>query len=149
MTFQQEPVSDTLIQEVFPLLEMHYKEISHYPDIEFAPDLEAYKAVAASGNLRVFTAREEGVIVGYSVFFLRHNMHYQKSYQAVQDIIYIDPKKRGFGMKFIGWCDEQLKAEGVQVVYQHVKAKHDFGPMLKRMNYELIDLIYGRRLDHG
>jgi hypothetical protein len=51
------------------------------------------------------------------------------------------------GGRFIKWCDEQLRAEGVAVVYHHIKAAHNFGPMLERFGYELVDLIYSRRLN--
>ena len=53
----------------------------------------------------------------------------------------------GAGERFIRYCDEQLRAQGVQAVYHHVKAKQSFGPTLTRQGYELVDLIYAKRLD--
>ncbi len=86
--------------------------------------------------------------MGYQVFFLKANAHYKSSLQAVQDILFLDERiRKGFtGYRFIRYCDEKLKDEGVQVVYQHVKSKHDFGRVLERLGYELQDLIYSRRL---
>lgn len=148
MKFQRELFTEDFLREVTPLSEKHYKEIAHYQDIELAPDLEAYMRCEQAGGLRVYTAREDdGKLIGYEIFFVRHNLHYKNSLQAAQDVLFIDPEKRGFGMDFIDWCDQQLKAEGVQVVTQHIKAKHNFGRMLERLNYELVDLIYSRRLD--
>jgi len=90
-----------------------------------------------------------GALVGYALFFVRSNPHYKSSVQAVQDVIYVDPSMRGgTGYRFIAWCDAQLAAEGVQAVYHHVKAAHDFGRLLERQGYELVDLIYAKRLDH-
>lgn len=87
-------------------------------------------------------------LVGYALFFVRSNPHYKSSVQAVQDVIYLAPGVRGgTGYKFIAWCDAQLAAEGVQAVYQHVKAAHDFGRLLERQGYELVDFIYAKRLD--
>lgn len=146
-SFQRERSQD-IFHEVMPLLELHYKEISHYHDIPLDPDFEKYEAMENAGAVRTFTARdEEKNIIGYAVFFVRHNLHYKTSFQAYQDILFIHPERRGFGFKFIKWCDEQLKDEGVQVVYHHVKTAHNFGPVLERMGYECIDLIYGKRLD--
>ncbi len=51
------------------------------------------------------------------------------------------------GARFIQWCDEQLTAEAVQVVYQHVKLAYDFGSLLTRLGYEPIETVWGRRLD--
>ena len=146
MIFQREYLKDCL-DEARPLLFEHWKEISHYPDIPLDPDEERYYNFEKGGVLRVYTARDEGKIFGYAVFIVNTNAHYKTSLQAMQDIIFIHPERRGMGGRFILWCDEQLKAEGVQIVFHHIKAKHNFGAMLERFGYELIDLIYGKRLD--
>ena len=141
---------NTIIKEGAQLLDKHYKEVSHFLDIPLNPNHEKYLHIEANGNLKVFIARDENEnLLGYAVFFLNHNLHYMGSFQAVQDIIFIDPEKRGFGRTFIKYCDEELKKLGVQVVYHHVKNKKElnFSPMLERDGYELIDLIYGKRLD--
>lgn len=149
--FAVEPLTAALWDEAWPLLVEHWREIAHYPDIPLSPDQATYTASAAAGIVRVFTARTpSGALVGYALFFVRPNPHYAESLQAAQDVIYLHPSMRGFnGIKFLRYCDEQLQAEGVQVVYQHVKVRagQDFGPILERMGYERIDAIYGRRLD--
>lgn len=145
--FQREKTQD-IFDELKPLLEKHWAEIAHYQDIPLDPDYEQYKKVEDMGAIRTYTARDENrELLGYAVYFVRHNIHYKMSLQASQDILYIDPSKRGFGTKFILWCDIQLKSEGVQAVYHHVKAKHNFGILLERLGYQLVDLIYAKRLD--
>ena len=137
-----------VFDEMMPLFDKHYKEIAHYQDIPLDPIKDEYMAREKAGAVRAFIARDEyGAIVGYAVFFVCRNLHYRSSLQALQDVLFIDPAKRGFGMKFIAWCDEQLKAEGIQVSYHHVKKEHNFGPLLERLGYDLVDLIYARRLD--
>lgn len=147
-TFQREKF-DQCIAEAMPLLVEHYDEIAHYPDIELDPAMEEYRALEAIGNLRIFTARQDGNLIGYAVFFVRRNLHYRKSVQASQDILFVRKVNRAatIGWRLIEFCDEQLKSEGVQAVYQHVKRAHNFGPLLEKMGYELVDLIYARRLD--
>lgn len=150
VTFKRETANSELFHELMPLLEKHYHEIAHYKDIPLDPDFEQYEKLEQIGALRAFIARDElGAMVGYAVYFIRHNIHYRSSLQALQDILFIDPERRGFGAKFILWCDQQLKAEGVQITYHHVKAAHNFGAMLERLGYRLVDLIYTRRLDEG
>lgn len=147
ITFQKELLKDCM-EEMKPLFTEHWKEIAAYDDIPLDPDEERYYNIEREGVLRVYTARAESKeLIGYAVFFVNTNAHYKTSLQASQDIIFIHPKHRGIGGRFILWCDEQLKAEGVQVVFHHLKAKHNFGPMLERFGYELVDLIYGKRLD--
>lgn len=149
MKFQREK-AQTFIPEAKDLFLIHWNEVAHYKDIPLDIDVEMYNKMEDFGVLRIYSARdEENKVIGYSFYILKNNAHYKKSFQASQDIIFIHPKKRGFGKEFINWCDGELRKEGVQVVYHHVKAKKElnFGPLLEKLNYELVDLIYGKRLD--
>ena len=147
MRFTQETVEQN-VAESKPLLESHFKEIAQFQDIPLDPDYDQYIALEKAGFIRCFIARDtDGAMVGYAVYFVRNNLHYRGSLQAVQDVIFIKPEFRGRGGRFILWCDEKLKEQGVQVVYHHVKSKFNFGPMLEKCGYELVDLIYARRLD--
>lgn len=148
LTFAKEHFTDALWAELLPLLAEHWAEIAHYPDIPLSVDRATYDGADAAGLARIYTARREGALLGYALFFVRTNPHYQTSLQASQDVLYLHPSARGgAGAKFIAWCDEQLRIDGVQAVYHHVKQAHNFGPLLERMGYELVDLIYARRLD--
>jgi hypothetical protein len=137
-----------LYEEMKPLLLKHYEEVAHFKDIPLDPDVNFYVNLEDHGFLVTFVARDEDVLIGYCVFIVKHNPHYKGSLQGVEDVIYIDPQRRGFGRKFIIWCDEELKKLGVDVSYHHVKMKPelDFSPLLKKLGYEYIDGIYGRRL---
>jgi len=148
MLFNREIATPELFRELMPLLEKHYEEIAHHKDVPLDPDWQQYEKLEQINALRVFTARDaDGRLVGYAVYFVRHNIHYRSSLQALQDILFIDPAVRGFGAKFILWCDKQLAAEGVHITYHHVKAAHNFGPMLERLGYNLVDLIFTKRLE--
>lgn len=151
--FANEPINPAFVEEIKPLISAHWQEIAHFKDIPLDPDFDLYQKIYDSGTLRAFTVRtEEGTLIGYALFFVKVNLHYKSSNQAVQDILFIHPEHRGMGRKFIAWCDEQLQAEGVQAVYHHMKAAHSFGPMLETIGkkegnpYEIQDLIYVRRL---
>jgi GNAT superfamily N-acetyltransferase len=132
-----------------PMLAEHWREIAHYDDIPLNPDRARYEALDDAGLLRVFVADIGGGWVGYAVYVVQHNAHYADSLQAVQDVLYLDPEFRsaGIGRALIDECDKRLRAEGVQVVYQHVKLAHDFGPLLASLGYEAVETIHARRLD--
>ena len=146
MDYQRESVA-AVFEEIKPLLALHWEEIAHYQDIPLDPDYDSYLALDKTGRIRVYTVRKEGVLIGYSVFFLG-NLHYRSTKIASQDILFVLPEYRGggVGFRFIRYCDTQLESEGVTVVYHHVKVKHDFGRLLVHLGYEPIDTIYGRRL---
>lgn len=148
VTFQRERLSD-IRSEIAPLLEAHWHEIAHYDDIPLDPDWDAYDQSEDLGLVRCFTVRHDGLLAGYAVFVVRTNPHYRMSKQANQDVLFLIPEMRrsSTGARLIAWCDDQLRSEGCQVVIQHIKAKHNFGPLLERQGYELVDLIYAKRLD--
>lgn len=146
MRFCRETV-EGVASDILPLIEKHYSEIARYPDIPLDPDFHHYKQLERIGVLRVFTTRTDlGSLIGYGVFILRSHPHQKTTLQAFQDLLFIDPDHRGFGVSFIGWIDHQLKAEGVQVTFHTVTERFDFSSLLLRMGYELTEKTFSRRL---
>lgn len=148
LTFQRERPHE-LLDEARSLFEAHYREVAHYQDIPLDINEGAYRQCEEAGLLRCFTARYNGELVGYCVFMVRPNLRYSTSIQAVQDILFVDQTKRGalFGKRLLEFCEQRLKAEGVQVVYQHAKITSTVGKFFEAVGYTLIDGIYGKRLD--
>ena len=147
LTYQPELVSD-LWDEFWPLLEAHYREIAAYKDIELDPDRAAYAQLEIQDELACYTARSGGTLIGYLVFFVRRNTHYQGSLQAWQDVMFIHKDHRGrAGIELIRYAERALAAQGVQVVYHHAKTTNNFPRLLKAMGYTLVDEIYAKRLD--
>lgn len=151
VAYAREEYSDALVDEIGPLLVRHWHEVAHYADIPLAPRWDRYRALADTGALRVYTARIDGQLVGYSVHFVAPSLHYGTALTASEDLVFVAPEYRkgrlGYGL--IQFADAQLRADGVQVGYRHVKLKPDldFSPLLERMGYENIDRIMGRRFD--
>lgn len=144
--FRHERLHQSLIDEMAPLLQAHWEEIAHYKDVPLDPDYDAYLRAEHGGRLRVYTARADKLI-GYAVFFVG-NLHYKSTHIATQDVLFVHPEHRGgTGYRLIRFCDAQLKAEGVEVVYHHVKLEHqELASVLSHAGYAPIDLVYGRRL---
>jgi len=146
--YQAELVSD-LWEEAMPLLEAHWREVAHYQDIELKPDVETYARMQAAGQLRCYTARDSGRLIGYVVFFVRPNPHYAASIQAHQDVLFValDYRRGMVGVRLIKVAEQRLRAEGAQVIYHHAKRTNKVGELLARLGYELVDEIYAKRLD--
>lgn len=145
-SYAREQIVD-VVEEIKPLLEAHYREIAHYPDIALKPDYQRYIGAEGLGTLRIFTARVDGALVGYAVYFVTPALHYCDSIQAHQDILFVHPdyRRSTVGLRLIRHADESLGREGVQVIYQHSKAAHSIGRVLERQGYELVDEIYAKR----
>jgi len=151
----QRELFDAFYLEALPLLERHRLEIAHFPDIPLDVDTDRYRNAEQAGVLRIYTARlNHGpsgplTLIGYAVFLLQHNPHYQSSLQAVEDVLYVDPdQRRGrTGIELIRFSEAALKREGVQAVYHHVKLAHPtLGILLAKEGYESIETIYVKRI---
>lgn len=140
---------DKSYRDAMPLVVEHYREIAHYQDIELAPDLERYLRLDELGMLQTYTARDPltNDITGYQVFIMAKGLHYSKSMQALEDVLFITGRRRGFGVRFIKYADDELRKLGVQTIYRHVKLAHNHGKILLRDGYEAVDTIYAKRLD--
>jgi hypothetical protein len=141
--------------EALPLLEKHKNEIAHYPDIALEVDVERYRTLELLDALRIYTARiDHGpadplTLIGYAVFFVSPNPHYRSSLQAVQDVLYLDPEQRkgAAGIGLIRFSEAELKREGVQVVYHHVKVAHPtLGVLLDHHGYTQVETVWAKRL---
>ncbi len=149
LTFQRERSTD-LWPEIMPLLMEHKKEIASYDDIHLSPDMDAYDRCEAMGMLRCYTARLNDRLIGYACFFVKANMHYRESLQAVQDVLFVTkPHRHGrVGLKLIRHSEYELMCEGVQVVYHHLKCNRpETIALFHKLGYEDIDLIVAKRLD--
>ena len=135
--------------EIIPLLEMHYDEIALHKDvIKLDPDWSRYVAMEETGNCHVFTMRECGVLIGYGVFFTSQHIHYQKTKVAHNDILYLVPDcRRGLSaIKFIKFCEDEMKAIGVNKMTWHIKKANDWSAILHRQGYDTEEVVVGKVL---
>lgn len=156
--YQAEPLSPGLWDEIAPLLEAHYHEIAHWRDMPLEPNREAYQRLSEVGSLRIYTARvappadDRGRLVGYLCVLVSRSLHYRSFMFANQDVLFIDKPYRGTraGIELIRYAHKALRADGVDVLFQHVKHREDIniGPVLGRLlGYEHVDDIWAVRLD--
>jgi GNAT superfamily N-acetyltransferase len=148
ITYQQEFLVTTE-REARPLLEKHWKEIAINKDhIKLNPDWEAYADLEASGNLKIFTARNDGALVGYFVVFVRKHIHYKDHLFAHNDILFLsEPYRKGYtGIKLIKFAEECLKADGVSVLTINTKTHRPFDGVLQRLGFNHVENIYSKFL---
>lgn len=148
LTFSKETVFG-VADEVSPLLQMHYEEVALHKDVvDLDPDWARYAAMEERGDCHVYTARHEGSLVGYAVFFLSNHIHYMGLRVASNDILFMHPAyRRGTNsIRFINWVEEQIKRLGVKKIVWHIKVKNDWSAILHRNGYETEEVIVGKIL---
>jgi len=146
ITFTTEKLYEC-IKELKELIKLHYDEVAPYSDIPLNVNWERLILMDLRDSMKCFIVRKDDKLVGYANFFISSSIEYQGSIQAKMSNIFIHPDHRGHGIRFISYCDEQLKKEGVQVVYHHVKARNDYGVLLNRLGYDIMNIEYSKRLD--
>lgn len=148
ITYQQEFLVTTE-KDARPLLEKHWQEIAvNKEHIKLNPDWEAYADLEASGNLKIFTARDGSALVGYFVVFVRNHIHYKDHLFAHNDILFLsEPYRKGFtGIKLIKFAEECLKADGVSVLTINTKTHKPFDGVLQRLGFNHVENIYSKFL---
>jgi hypothetical protein len=144
ITFQVEPLHP-FVDEAKELFEKHYHEIAERTDvIKLDPDYAKYDDLANKNMLEVHTIRNDGKLVGYSLWFISQHIHYKNSLTVNSDILFISPEfRQGItGVKFIKWSTEKIKERNPQRIMFHVKDAVDYSPILKRMGAKHFESIY-------
>lgn len=148
ITYQQEFLA-TVEDEVKPLLNSHWEEIALNKDkIKLNPDWEAYEALEHQGKLKIFTARDDGQLVGYFVVIVGTNLHYKDHLFASNDIIYLSPNHRkGFtGIKLVKFAEKCLKDDGVSVLTINTKVHQPFDKLMDFLKFRKIERVYSKYL---
>ena len=139
----QEEVYQEVIEELKPLFKDHYEEIAMYKDkIALNPDYDKYDTLGE--HLFIVTARDEGTLIGYTIFFVNNHLHYKDHMYAANDIIYIDPKYRHdvAAFEMMEYAEDLLKHMGVSVISMHMKAYAAFETLMKALNFDKAEFIY-------
>ena len=135
LIFDLEPLSNCYA-EAIPLFKKHWQEIAYLNNLKPDPEFSKYESLEKHKILRFYTARKQGSLIGYAIFFVQPHLHFKKSIFAYCDIVFILPKHRGFGYDFIRWCNDNLKREGTEVILYEVNKLHDYGNLLKRQGFK-------------
>jgi hypothetical protein len=144
ITFQVEN-SEKFIESAMPLLEGHYKEIAERTDvIKLNPNFDSYKLLEKKDALEIHTIRDDGKLIGYSLWFISKHIHYKDSLTVNSDILYINPdyRKGILGAKFIKWTTEKINERKPQRIMFHVKSAVDYSTILKRLGANHFESIY-------
>lgn len=134
-----------VVEEIKLIVHEHWEELALDKDqIKLDPDYNRYESIDALGVIHLVTARDNGILIGYCIFFVMPALHYKNSKQAVYDIFYLrKPYRKGRnGIRFIKFAEESLKKVGVQKVYMGVKLNNDFGKVFEYLGFTPAERIY-------
>ena len=148
VSFQEEKFED-VIEELKPLLTFHWNELANNKDIRpLDVDFDTYVKLSEIGSLRLFTVRNDGVLVGYASFMLANNPHYKTWKYATCDVYYLDPRFRlsGIGTTMFEEIQSWLKSLGVKSVTVQDKINHSHEEFFLRLGFNLVERTYEKIL---
>ena len=144
--YQQEFL-DSVVDDAKGLLESHWEEIALNKDkIKINPDWDTYYALQDQGKLHIFTARDEGALVGYFVVFVSQHIHYKDHLFANNDLIYLSPSyRKGFtGIKLIKFAESCLKADGLSILTVNTKTHKPFHNIMRYLGFSSSETLYSK-----
>ncbi len=136
-------------RELQPLLEQHWELVAMYQDkIKLNPDWKEYARLDASGALRIFTARNDGVLVGYFVLIINKSIHYKDHFFATNDVIFVKPDSRAgaTGYKLLKYAENYCRECGVSMLTINTKVAVPFDSLLTGNGYDLAERVYTKYL---
>lgn len=146
--YQQEFLSTT-VDEAKDLLNSHWEEIAlNKEHIKLNPDWEVYQSLEDQGKLKIFTARDNDILVGYFVVVVGVNMHYKDHVFACNDVLYLSKEHRkGFtGIKLIKFAEKCLKNDGVSVLTINTKVHQPFDRLMDFLKFRKVERVYSKYL---
>jgi GNAT superfamily N-acetyltransferase len=148
ITYQQESLA-TCANDAKDLLQSHWEEIAINKDvIKLNPDWDAYYSLEDAGILKIFTARSDGLLVGYFVVLCRTHIHYKDHVFAANDILYLhkDYRKGLTGAKLMKFAEKCLQEDGVSVLVVNTKRHRPFDSLLNWLGYKHVENVYSKLL---
>lgn len=145
---QEERLSD-FVEEMKPLLLMHWEEVAAFKDVvEFDPNYELYLDIEKAGGLHCVTVRDSGALVGYFISLVHEHLHYKKSKWAINDVLFLHPDYRNglVALDMFKFAEDGLRDMGADVITVHMKTYARFDSLVERMGYDNIELIYAKLL---
>lgn len=143
-----EPIA-SMRGEVEELLIEHYRELTKDKEIiKLDPDWDRYLAMQEANVLDSFSAREEGKLIGYAVFFVTRHLHYKSNIIAKNDVLFLlrEHRQGSTGLRLIRACEKRMKERGVSKILWHVKFGTNLGEILEIMGYRPEEYTVGKVL---
>jgi len=153
ITIQREDVY-AVLHELIPLLKAHEGEVGHSRQLPFAPNWPLINNLIVSGNLVLFSARDDGVLIGYNLFCCARTTQHGQAVIADNELIYLKPEyRKGVStiIELMATAEVQLMKAGVSAVRYHSVPsfkgeKGGLGKLYRFMNAKPMQITYEKAL---
>lgn len=143
LTLAIERLADVL-DEVQELWRLHFQETEGYrASLGYNPDVQGFLGYDRAGMFRLFTARDNGRLIGQLGFIVYRSRHTQTQ-TASEDFFYVRDENRGAGVAndLMRYALMELRDEGIDQVTFSDKQPSDLEPFLKRFGFKFVSKQY-------
>ena len=140
---------EEMLAEASILFEEHYEEIARNKQVmKLKPDETTYYQMEKSNRIFILSARQDDVLIGYSVNFVTNHLHYADLKLAQNDLLFISKDFRGgrLGLKLIRETENHATTLGCKLMLWHCKENTTLSAIMPRLKYGVQDIIYSKEL---
>ena len=140
---------DEMLAEAQILFDEHYEEIARNKQVMvLKPDEETYRKSEEMGTIFILSARQNDVLIGYSVNFVSNHLHYADLKFAQNDLLFISKEHRGgrVGLRLLKDTENHARSLGCKLMLWHCKPNTPLNEILPRLKYGVQDVIYSKEI---
>lgn len=148
LTIQVEQLYD-IAQELPPLFVSYGREFPKVEGVVSDPDWPQLLRMAALGALKVLTARDDGVLVGFAFSVVGPHLMYRSVIHGITNAIWLDPAYRAgwFPVRFLRANLDMLRDAGCRrVCIGHDAGWPRLGKVFERLGYKCDEVLYAQVL---
>ena len=134
------------LPEIKEILPLHWEELAlNKESVPLDPIYGLYIERDRRGEVTYITLREDGILIGYFVFFVAPGLHYKTCLTAIMDLFYVHPNYRG---KNGGWillecAKRELQRRGVQRWFVgHKEHSKQAGILFEKFGFTKVETTY-------
>jgi GNAT superfamily N-acetyltransferase len=135
--------------EMEHLLVEHVEELTTNKELmKLNPDWDSYIQLEKEGGLFSLFVKHEGKLIGYSVNFISHHLHYSDLVVANNDVLFLTKEYRAnnIGRDLISMTEERARQLGAHLYLLHAKQKTALDGLLPHLGYRIQDIIHSKVL---
>jgi len=136
------------LNELKEVINEHYEELSVTKEFPLDPDWDAYKSLLDIGRLKFFTCKNDGVLVGYIIFFIAPHLHYKTCLTAFEVIYFLkkEYRKGRVGVRMFQFAEKTLKEQGINRIIYNTKVHSDNSSLFEYLGYKFVDKVFTKLL---
>ena len=150
IVLEHEVLTEPLSKEMMAIYQDYYarsKASEGMPPLDFR--WEVFFQLQDLGMFRVYTARENGKLLGVAMYVVTEHLHHRGWMVADCDglSVHLDARGRGIGRLLVNFAADDLKEAGVQIMAHRARAVYDDVPLFEKLpEFKLIEKVYARKL---